>query len=169
MDRNEFIDKFKHVLLLVLVIFFSLTIARGSFSKRLDLADAHTAQMIEAGEKEVFERCIREGDEFVKTGPTNVYNPQGVPLMNLDACGRAKEEWSGNEVKKRYCDSPCEIFCHEFAKADAIEIVTDDGKTYYPKVDYDLCNNCGMCFKNCGYHAIYWINSGKIEEGVIEE
>ena len=149
------------------MILFSLTFTRGTFAKRLDLADVYTAQRIERGEKFIYERCAKDGDDYVRMGPTKEYNPQGVPIMILDLCGRTKEEWNGDEVKRRYCDSPCEMYCREFAKADAIEIVTDDGKTYYPKVDYDLCNNCGMCFKNCGYHAIEWINSGKIEEGAV--
>ncbi len=166
LDRKEFIERFKDVLLLMIVILFSLTLTRGSFAKRLDLADAYTVQAIENEEKLVYEECKKEGDDFIRNGATKLYNPQGVPYIDLDACGKAKEEWTvgDNEPEKRYCNSPCEMYCREYAKADAIEIVTDDGKTYYPRVDYELCNNCGMCFKNCGYHAIEWINSGVIEE-----
>ncbi|MDY6965869.1 MAG: 4Fe-4S binding protein [Halobacteriota archaeon] len=165
MDREEFIERFKHILILVFVILTGLIYSRGVSANKLDLSDVYAKQMIESGEKSIYEECTRFGDDCIREGPTMVYSPQGVPFIDLDKCGKAKEEYENGEVKKMYCAAPCETYCHVYAKADAISIVTDDGgMSYHPNVDYDLCNNCGICFKNCGYHAIEWINSGEIKE-----
>lgn|GEM_PF-4362289 len=165
MDREEFIEKFKHVLILVFVILTGLIYSRGVSASKLGLSDVYAKQTIENGDKLIYEECVRVGDDYVRSDPTMAYNPQGVPFMDLERCGKKKEDYSQGDVEKLYCAAPCETYCHIYAKADAISIVTEDGgQTFQPKVDYELCNNCGICFKNCGYHAIEWINSGEIVE-----
>ncbi|MDY6866173.1 MAG: 4Fe-4S binding protein [Halobacteriota archaeon] len=165
MDREEFIEKFKHVLVLVFVILTGLIYSRGVSASKMGLSDVYAKQAIESGQKKIYEECVKVGEEYIRSDPTMVYNPQGVPFIDVDRCGKKKEDYSQGDVEKLYCAAPCETYCHLYAKADAISIVTvDGGLTYQPRVDYDLCVNCGICFKNCGYHAIEWINSGEVVE-----
>ncbi|MDY6932334.1 MAG: 4Fe-4S binding protein [Halobacteriota archaeon] len=165
MDREEFIEKFKHVLILVFVILTGLIYSRGASASKLALSDVYAKQTIESGDKKIYDKCELVGEEYIRSDSSMTYNPQGIPFMNLEQCGKKKEDYSQGDVEKLYCAAPCETYCHVYAKADAISIVTlDGGLTYQPEVDYDLCVNCGICFKNCGYHAIEWINSGEIVE-----
>lgn len=152
MNRREMIDRFKHVILLVAAILFGMVVAKGSSTPRLDLLDAYTQKLIESGEKKIFVDSER-------TIPTKTFDSQGVPWVSTDVCAYTKEV-NGELKVNVYCNAPCEEFCPVNPKAIRIRSNTDGSEN--PVVDYNLCINCGLCFKNCGYNAIEWINSGKV-------
>lgn len=174
-------EKFKHVVYLLIAIILGLSISKKSTASALDYSTEYMYQMVRRGKKKIWSTEARETEE-------TKYEPTGVPWVNEDVCMRTlaldgELQKNSKGIVRNYCDGRCIIECpvtpkaikdHEWQDGTPKEIPdsqlvdgkvpdgTNKSKNLKPNVDYDLCINCGLCFRNCGYHAIEWINSGEV-------